>query len=195
MRLELDKQPLLEALLTHLQITRIADKPSPTVTKAYLRPFSSYSSPTSQHDPKYDLRPEETGKTPLELFKLALLRIVLRLDLSGSDPSAAAFLNKKLALEKEVTLAAATQQPADVIFDQWMKELNDDDYWVIQTLGEIRIVRSKGETSIDQEKNTTAPSSKIVLPLYSMGFWNLLSDYLSHDAITNRYANLVHSTT
>jgi monoamine oxidase len=156
MRVELDKQLLLNALLRHLGIKAIPTREE-GLDAAHLVEFPSYSSPASSHDPKYDLRPEEIGKTPLELLRLALMRVLVHLDVSQGS----SFASKKEALIKRITLAAATQESVDRIFTEWMqKELQQEDYWEIQTQGRIADV-----------------------PLCAMGFWNLLSDFLSHDAI------------
>lgn len=157
MRVELDKQLLLKALLTRLDI-----KPKPLGApddgnKAHLVDFPAYASPASVHDPKYELRPEEEGKTPLELLRLALLRIIVHFQVDKNSPFAA----KQDDLINRVKLAAAVQERVDPVFTDWMKGLDEDDYWEIQT-----------EARLDG------------VPLYAMGFWNLLSDYLSHDAIT-----------
>ncbi|MDR3638000.1 MAG: FAD-dependent oxidoreductase [Isosphaeraceae bacterium] len=157
MRVELDKQLLLKALLTRLDI-----KPKPMgepteANKAYLVDFPAYASPTSVHDPKYELRPEEVDKTPLQLLRFALLRIVVHLEVAGESD----FTSKKEKLVEAIKLAAAVQEPVDPIFSQWMKDLDEDDYWDIQTRGSLDGV-----------------------PLYALGFWNLLSDHLSHNAIT-----------
>lgn len=156
MRIELDKQLLLKTLLHYLGIqSRITSQE--IEEPAYLRAFPAYTSPTSTRDPQYELRPEEIGKTPLQLLRLALLRILVRTEVSDQS----SFSRKRRELVDEITLAAATHESADPVFLRWMKRLTSEDYWEIQTLG-----------CIDQ------------VPLYAIGFWNLLSDHLSHDAIT-----------
>jgi hypothetical protein len=113
------------------------------------------------HDPQYELRPEEQGKAPLQLLKMALLRIMLHLEVDGGSE----FARQKNALVQQVTLAAATQESVDRVFTDWIKGqngmtgLNDQLLWEIQTRGRIGAAH-----------------------LYEMGFWNLLSDYLSHNA-------------
>jgi monoamine oxidase len=167
MRVELDKQLLLKALLTHLGITAkppwAAQRQEP-----YLVEFPAYASPTSAQDPQYDLRAEEVGKTPLQLLRLALLRVIAHLEVTGTpnvariaEDGARGFAWKKAQLIQRITLAAATQESVDGVFVDWMQGLNEDDYWEIQTKGHIGGV-----------------------PLYTMGFWNVLSDYLSHSATT-----------
>src|SRR5215470_12847620 len=155
MRIELDKQLLLKSLLTHLDIEA---KPAGDAdgSKPYLKAFPAYTSPTSTGQPQYELRPEEVGKNPLQLLRLALLRILVHLEI---DPSCA-FAERKEELIKSITLAAATQQPVDPVFGEWLKTLEPEHYWEIQTKGTASEV-----------------------PLYAIGFWNLLSDHLSHDAI------------
>jgi hypothetical protein len=156
MRIELEVQLLLKALLTELGIT---DKPakSQTTDEPYLKPFPAYSSPTSAHDPQYELRPDETGKAPLELLRMALLKIIARLEVSPNS----AFGRKQQALLNRITAATAFHEPADPLFTEWMKRLGPDDYLEIQIHGQIDEV-----------------------PLYTMGFWNLISDHLSQDAVT-----------
>ena len=161
MRIELDKQLLLKALLTHLGITKPVGPDGRN--RAHLVDFPAYASPTSAHDPQYELRPEEEGKAPLQLLKMALLRVLLHLEVDG--PSR--FAGQKEALVKQVLLAAATGESVERVFTDWIKgqngqtSLNEQHYWEIQTRGQIGGVH-----------------------LYQMGFWNLLSDYLSHNATT-----------
>lgn len=168
MRVELDKQLLLKALLDFLGIKEESAEETKSAAEETkkdpadgpkLIPFPSYSSPGDSHDPQYDLRPEEKGKSPLQLLKMAMLRIVLRLKVTDSDPSDG-FCERKKKLHNKVTVASVTQENVDRVFDEWLKELTHPQYWDIQTTGELDGI-----------------------PLYSMGFWNLLSDYLSHDAI------------
>lgn len=158
MRIELEKQLLLKALLDHLGI-----KPRPTgdtsTDTPYLVDFPAYASPSSTHDPKYDVRPEEVGKTPLQLLRLALLRIIVHLKVG--EKQLGGFEDAQKDLIDRIKLAAAVNEPVDPIFVDWMQnKLNEQHYWEIQTQGTVDGV-----------------------PLYAMGFWNLLSDYLSHDAI------------
>jgi hypothetical protein len=155
MRVELDKQLLLKALLDRLGIEPKADGDDGG-PKAHLVDFPAYASPTSVHDARYELRPEEEGKTPLELLRLALLRIVVHLELKEGSETA----KEQAKLVERVKLAAAVREPVDAVFARWMRDLNEDHYWEIQT-----------EARLDG------------VPLYAFGFWNLLSDHLSHNAI------------
>jgi hypothetical protein len=162
MRFELKKQLLLKALLTYLGILEKSEAEKkgliqPGQGVAYLESFSDYASPESPYDPKYHLRPEEENKSPLQLLRLGLLRIMLHLEVREGD---AGFVKRHPELIEDVKLAAATQEPVEPVFNQWMKNLRSQDHWDIQTRGHIDGV-----------------------PLYALGFYNLLSDYLSHDAI------------
>ena len=175
MRVELEKQRLLKALLDHLDIKTKDVTDDKKNDEPYLIDFPSYSSPASEHDPQYELRPEEEGKTPLELLEMALLRIVLHLEVSADNGDGGDceqqelcdFKKKQGKLRTSVMLAAATSQPTLHIFEEWTQQLTQDDYWVIQTQGKI-----------------LRPDEKQATPLYAVGFWNLLSNYLSHNAIT-----------
>jgi hypothetical protein len=167
MRIELDKQLLVKALLDLLAITEKADHAGNETDKGstdktpndgpYLKSFPPYASPSASTDPKYDLRPSERDKTPLELLRLAMLRIVGDLEVTPGS----SFDKQRTALISKITVASATGSPVEPIFMEWMKKLSGEHYWEIQEHGSINGV-----------------------PLHAMGFWNLLSDYLSHDALT-----------
>jgi monoamine oxidase len=160
MRIELEIQRLLEALLNKLKIKRArTDKEYPGCEKLVPRRigFPSFVSPTSASDPKYNLLPEEIDKTPLELLQLAMLRVTMHLKVGEG-----ANVERKLdGLVREIGRRGATLEPTLKYFAGWMKTLDQQDYWEIETQGKIDEV-----------------------PLHAVGFWNLLSDYLSHDAIT-----------
>lgn len=163
MRLELDKQQLLEALLSRLGIERLGTAQCPD--EAHLVDFPAYSSPSSEHDPRYELRPEEDGKQPLELLRIALLRVVVGLDFphqaQAAETTVTDFKDARSALVAQVALAAAYRKPVDPVFMEWMRRsLTSEMLWSIQMSGRIQGV-----------------------PLCEMGFWNLLSDHLSHDAV------------
>jgi hypothetical protein len=153
MRVELDRQLLLRALLEHLNIKEIKSGAAnqrgddcrnfQRTGNARLVPFPAYASPTSVHDPQYELRPEEKGKTSLQLLQMALMRVVIDLDVE-EEPQAngklqRAFSKAKESLIKKIKRADATQQPVDKIFSEWMKkELRPEHYWEIQTRGMYR---------------------------------------------------------
>ena len=124
--------------------------------EAHLKDFPPYVSETSPHDPRYELNTDEVGQTPLQLLQMALFRVILNLEVDGES----AFERKRAELVRQLT-SPVTQAPVDRIFKKWMKGLNEGHYWEIQTRGHIAGV-----------------------PLYAVGFWNLLSDYLSHNATT-----------
>ncbi|BCZ23363.1 NAD(P)/FAD-dependent oxidoreductase [Mycobacterium senriense] len=195
MRIELDVQVLLKYLLTHLGIdedpkrnvktprgANQKQKAETALEAAHRESFSSFSSPTSEADPLYKLRPDEEGKNPLELMSLALCRAVVHtiIDRDEVDSAVAkgaikeeekrqgyqAKLNKLIVGLRN---AAAVQEPIGPVFDKWAKTLREDDYWVIARYGCIDI--GSGD-------------SPVYIPLYTMGFWNLMSIYLSHNALT-----------
>ncbi len=163
MRIELNLQLLVRALLDRLDITKDQSK------KSYLVDFPAFSSSDSARAPQYDLPADEQGKSPIELFVLALSRIIGRLCISEDGLADARELEqtrktiqKQNSLMHEIAIAVATGQPEEPILSKWMKErLTENDYWIIQTRGYI------GEA-----------------PLYTLGFWNLLSDVLSHNALS-----------
>lgn len=157
MRLELDKQQLLKGLLEFLGIR----EGEPSGSQACLVPFPSVCSPDSDRDPHYDLAPAERDQSPLELMRLAFRRIVARLELAPAASGARGFPAKQAELLRRLELAEQAGESLDEVFCLWLKELDPQDHWDMQTRGTIDGV-----------------------PLFKMGFWNLLTDYLSHDAIT-----------
>jgi hypothetical protein len=199
MRIELDVQVLLKFLLTYLKIGDDPDRSANTTSgtdlseeqqkqnaattlkAAHLEPFPSFSSPTSEADPLYQLRPDEEGKNPLELMGLALCRAIVHISIDedhftsddetkydqSGDPEPNGYKQKREALINSLRDAAALQEPIGPTFDKWAKTLREDDYWVIAKYG--RILIGDADTPV---------------PLHAMGFWNLMSIYLSHNALT-----------
>jgi hypothetical protein len=157
MRLELDKQLLVRALLTHLGIEESAKGAHPSDGR-YLVPFPSFESPSMPGDAAYEVDPDEAGKNPLQLLQLGLFHVVRRLKVRKNSE----FTRKQADLEEQLAGADAGQAAQDKVFAQWLKGLGPTDYWEIQTEGCVDGV-----------------------PLYAMGFWNLLSDgdHLSYDGI------------
>lgn len=158
MRIELDIQVLVKSLLDHLKIEEVKSGEEANSKEPYLVPFPEYISPSSKHDPQYELDPSESGKTPLSLLQLALLRIMIHLQFEEGLKSE--IKDEQQYLIKEIQLAGSTREPVEPLFVKWMKKLDEGHYWDIQTKGQVDGV-----------------------PLYAIGFWNLLSDYLSHNAI------------
>lgn len=186
MRIELEVQVMLDFLLDRLDIPKMNDEPADEVRTAYdlvrMERFPPFSSPASKGDPIYDLKPEEEGKTPLELLKLGLCRAVVDMHLVYDDdkaPNDAAHADDKEAFDNfvktrndliaELGKAAATQRPLDPVFDSWVRHrVHEDDYWIIQRYARIPVLY--GDTTL--------------INLHTMGFWNLMAAYLSHNALT-----------
>ncbi len=178
MRLELDKQLLLKALLDFLGITEkksgAQDVPDP-----HLVSFPAYSSPSSPYDPSYQLAPEEEGRSCIELMRLAFLRILARVGIDPKDGKKSEFPRKRNELIERIKLAAALGESADPIFAEWIQELNPQDHWDIQTRGFVHT----GAISDPDELDRSPDKEGKRVALFEMGFWNLLSDYLSHNAL------------
>jgi NAD(P)-binding Rossmann-like domain len=158
------------------------EKVAAALAAARPEPFPSFSSPTSEEDPVYRLRPDEEGKNPLELMSLALCRAVVHTSIKDDEPKGedklkyhgskgnTGYKQKHQELINRLRDAAALQEPIAPVFDSWAKKLREDDYWLIARYGCI---------TIDE-----AAENPTRVPLYTMGFWNLMSSYLSHDALT-----------
>ncbi|BBU26685.1 hypothetical protein BTHE68_04190 [Burkholderia sp. THE68] len=167
MRLECDIQHLLKALLLKYGITEAP--PEDGAWKPYLTDFSSPSSPSTSREPKYSLPESEDGKTPLELLSLAMLRII-RLASFGADTT---LTRKQDALLDEIEELRGQYHRYDDVFHAWLKTLDDQDYWDIQVNGFWH----------ENPKLARSRLKKSLTPLSQMGFWNLLSDVLHHNAI------------
>lgn len=205
MRIEPEQQPLLDELLTQIDIKDPHEKqksPSDTVkpdpvqpgtvmpqaTKAppYLVDFSPYTSPTSDNEPIYPLEGEESSQqSPMDLLKLAFARILGRLvvpqykpkiegagEQGGADTAASKISSPERlhhCLEngrRALTLALASRQPGwQGAFDRWINDLEEEDY---------QSFREFAEFEYDKRNR---------VPLWNMGFWNLLTDVLSHNAV------------
>lgn len=163
MRIELDKQLLLKGLLETLEIT---DAKTPQQESLpHIVEFPPYTAVQTLQDPVFNLQANEQGLDSMQLLQLAILRILFSLSLNEENPSdedrhAIASLNKQLSdLVGDCTKAMAVGWSVLPVFIKWTQNLNEDNYWVLQTRGIV---------------NGT--------PLYNQGFWNLIDDHLSHDA-------------
>jgi hypothetical protein len=184
MRIELEVQRMLDFLLEHLNIPPLNEGPPTTIGKAHdlgrMQRFPPFSSPASAGDPLYDLKPEEEGKNPLELLRLGVCRAVVDLHFDFAEPplaNAGALEQKKVRdfekaredLTKKLHDAAATQRPTDPVFETWLRRrLREDAYWAIQRYGQIPVLYG----------------AETYIKLHTMGFWNLMAAYLSHNALS-----------
>jgi hypothetical protein len=175
MRIELEVQRMLDFLLNHLGILPLNAGPPEKVESAHdlvrMERFPPFSSPPSAGDPVYDLKPEEEGKDPLELLKLGVCRAVvdLHFDIDQSPSQVKDFEDTRKKLTEKLNNAAATQRPSAPVFESWLRNhLHEDDYWAIQRYGQIPVLYG----------------AEKYIPLHTMGFWNLLAAYLSHNALS-----------
>ncbi|RVE82855.1 flavin monoamine oxidase family protein [Sinorhizobium meliloti] len=213
MRIEPEQQELLKALLADLEIKEkqhettsqsasshgeiiTESTKAPDAQTACLIDFPPYASPVDLHEPRYDLSGEEQEqKTTLDLLKLAFVRIFGRLVSQGNNgpfssvdtganetqrgPPAkeggevskehsqrAAFEQCLEGGRRALMLAVATHQPEwRGSFQHWIDQLQEEDYQNIREYAELEY--ENGDR----------------VPLWQMGFWNLISDVLSHDAV------------
>jgi hypothetical protein len=184
MRIELDLQHRLSQLLKDLGLSNDLER------------FPAYKSPTSEHDPKYELVGEERDQeTPLDLLQLAVARIVGRLisrytandlrfqpDKDGKVPRPPApneVVDRIGHLEKQLergvqalSRAVATrQQDWKSFFKDWIQSLDEYDYQNLREFGAI----DDGTKFANDSKQGTA--------LWNTGFWNVLTEVLSHHAV------------
>lgn len=155
MRIELDLQHCLEALIKDLGL------------EGDLEAFPAYQSPTSAHDPQYELAPEEQAqKTPLELLELAMVRVLGQLECVPAAQEDAAELDKRiLSLSTQLSRATATRQGRwQDAFEAWAQDLDEADYDIIRRCGGLKLGHG-------------------VVALWQLGFWNMLSHVLSYHAL------------
>ena len=207
MRIEPEHQELLKALLDDLGIAEKQQAPCetqadkevanskastdseelPDAPAAYLVDFPPYASPVDLHEPRYDLSGEERDqKTALDLLKLAFVRVFGRLasaefaadetpngvsakeaDKNGKEELQRAAFEQCLERgRRALMLAVATHQPEwRGSFQRWIDQLEEEDY---QNIREYSVLEYESGDRV---------------PLWQMGFWNLMSDVLSHDAV------------
>ena len=181
MRIEPGQQELLHDLLNRLEIYEKGKEAPVNSSGAYLVDFPPYTSPADIHEPKYELQGEESDqRTPLDLLKLAFIRIFGRLVVQDADASAE--IDADIAIRKcaekrafqeclehgqrALMLAVASRQPDwQGSFQRWINQLEEEDYQNIREFSHLEY--EDGET----------------VPLWQMGFWNLMSDVLSHNAL------------
>lgn len=177
MRIEPEQQEvLLELLRDDLRIT---EPPAgmtsvKTSNERYLVDFPPYSSPGNDLEPSYPAEGEENAqKTALDLLKLAFVRILGKLVVQLHESDSAKILSDKTRLtacleagQQALMLAVASRQAGwQDAFSDWVSGLQEGDYHDIRQFAEMSYGRGSS------------------VPLWQLGFWNLLSDVLSHNAI------------
>jgi hypothetical protein len=171
MRIEPRDQPLLQALLDELGIRE--QVPGEEESLDDLVPFSSYASEDPM-EPRFTLREEEAKqKTPFDLMILALRRIFELVDLTGPDtPWQTEVANEQWKSLKEKAFFYQHYWKGELL--EWIHNITDEDLEVIRKQASFR-----GQ------------------PLWNLGFWNVLSDVLSHFAVVKirdwgSYYHFVH---
>ncbi|SEP39413.1 FAD-dependent oxidoreductase [Nitrosovibrio sp. Nv6] len=180
MRIEPRDQPLLQGLLDELGIK----EPVPGEEESLddLVPFSSYASEDPM-EPRFTLREEEAQqKTPFDLMILALRRIFEIVE--GIEPEDK---NSK-AVEESGTSAGNVPDPklsgpwrTDAANKQWenlhRRAFFYRHYWKGQLLEWIQNLTEADFKKIRERAHFRGH------PLWDLGFWNVLSDVLSHFAV------------
>lgn len=218
MRIEPRDQPLLQALLDDLGIK----EPDPGDEESLddLIPFSSYASEDPM-EPRFTLREEEAEqKTPFDLMILALRRIFELVEgiepeirnsrtsarngtkKPGNDENAAApadraYGEKRRHASEASSAAQSSRGPwyKDAANEQW-RNLRDQTffyrhYWKGELLEWIQNLTEHDFTIIRERARFRGQ------PLWDLGFWNVLSDVLSHFAVVKirdwgSYYHFVH---
>src|SRR4051794_1385308 len=171
MRIEPRDQPLLQGLLDELGIKEQVPGAPPTLDD--LISFSSYAS-EDPLEPRFTLHGEEAKQeTPLDLMILALRRIFELVDLDDTE----------------------TPWETGDANEQWTN-LHDEaffyrHYWKGELLEWIHNLTERDFCKIREQACFRGQ------PLWNMGFWNVLSDVLSHFAVVKirdwgSYYHFVH---
>lgn len=167
MRLELDLQKLMEALLSMLEITR-APQNELGHWKPHLIEFSPYSSSVSTLDPDFGGPETEKCISPLGLLRLGIIRVLLAIQIDSAFP-----VSEKLQRFRETkNIDSFDEEGQKELLVDWLAKLNDGDYADLQRNGKWL------ETPNIHKNGEAAPTN-----LCQMGFWNLLSDVISHSSI------------
>lgn len=168
---DLNREPLVSALLERLDITSVPTKDIHLVnlqSSLITRPSPEY------HRERYNelaFAAGEQGRSSQSLLLLAVARILSRLEIhepSRETTASVAHTSNRLSrLCCELAMALASGESEVFVLQRWAKEqLDDSDLWLIQTCGYF------GQT-----------------PLYGLGCWNLLSEVLSASAVQVVRAN------
>ncbi|MDE2366602.1 MAG: FAD-dependent oxidoreductase, partial [Betaproteobacteria bacterium] len=202
MRIEPRDQPLLRALLSELGIRE--QVPGEEESLDDLVPFSSYASEDPM-EPRFNLREEEAQqKTPFDLMILALRRIFELVEFvegnetedehsknnGKNDRKTTRSTNEPVSKGGQETgrggNASAARLPsgpwqADAANEQW-KNLHDATffhrhYWKGELLEWIQNLTEKDFKTIREKTRLRGE------PLWNLGFWNVLSEVLSHYAV------------
>ena len=156
MRIEPRHQPLLQALLDELEIK----EPVPGEEESLddLVPFSSYASEDPM-EPRFTLHEEEAKqKTPFDLMILALRRIFELVDLDNISPWKTDAANEQWRNLQDEKFFYRHYWKGELL--EWIHNITDEDLEVIRKTASFRSQ-----------------------PLWNLGFWNVLSDVLSHYAV------------
>lgn len=218
MRIEPRDQPLLQALLDDLGIK----EPDPGDEESLddLIPFSSYASEDPM-EPRFTLREEEARqKTPFDLMILALRRIFELVE--GIEPE---IRNSRIAARngkeksgncedviapasgvrgKEREHASSADSAAQSLRGPWYKDAANEQWRNLRDQTFFYRHYWKGEL-LEWIQNLTEHDFTIIRertrfrgqPLWDLGFWNVLSDVLSHFAVVKirdwgSYYHFVH---
>jgi len=168
MRIEPEQELLRDLVIKRLNIQETTDGHE---NEAHLVDFPAYASPASEQEPHYALiGAENDQKTPLDLMMLAFARILGQLTVSIEKGGTVGLKEKEylrscLREGKDALLLASSPVLATpfhwrAALQSWIGDLQESDYQNIREYAEFDDV-----------------------PLYQMGFWNLLSEVLSHDAV------------
>jgi hypothetical protein len=186
MRIEPRDQPLLEALLSELGIRE--QVPGEEESLDDLVPFSSYISEDPM-EPRFTLREEEAQqKTPFELMILALRRIFELIE--GIEPG-----EGRSFTDTSVTASPTGPWHTEAANEQW-RNLRDSaffyrHYWKGELLEWIQNLSDEDFIKIRRYARFRGE------PLWNLGFWNVLSEVLSHYAVVKirdwgSYYHFVH---
>lgn len=174
MRYDADSHKLLSALIKHLE------KENSDELKT--KDFPPFSAPRADLSSKYTLLPSEAGKTTLQLLQLAIRRIMIHVEIDSDvapDPAKENFDKWKKLLEKNIRLAEEVERDPAPFFLEAIKSLEEmpEVIWAIQTRGTVEYFNDGFVGGAEAKEDCSK------LPLFTLGFWNLLSGYLSHGAL------------
>ena len=204
MRIEPRNQPLLQALLEELKIREPA--PGEEESLDDLVPFSSYASEDPM-EPRFTLREEEAQqKTPFDLMILALRRIfelveglepnVKNLKVGDKNEKNESAPPENQAVFKRQTAAGESRtstigsNPDSRVPGPWLTDVANEQWNNLHNGAFFYRHYWKGEL-LEWIQNLTEADFKNIReharfrghPLWDLGFWNILSDVLSHYAV------------
>jgi NAD(P)-binding Rossmann-like domain len=196
MRLELDQQILLKQLLDKFGIIEIKENDQELCIqkdKPFLVTFAEYTSPSTAREGVYQTygaeREQEQG---LDLLRLALVRIFLAINTADNMPEGNSDQERSFCFKVRQLMDKLEPSPKkygekfgwkELKFG-WKELIMKTSFSVEHAGWKAQLQRWISQLTEGDYQNFREFAKLDGVFLYEMGFWNLLSDLMSHNAVS-----------